>query len=173
MNIISEIKNAIKNYYSNLYLSNDDELKDIEQELVDTAIELSNVYTEPYKGGTKLYVSAEEDYEGLTRLTDYLDPIIKEYDKDAYFDLEEPGIASAVLNLTINEDFSNSDVFYDLEGESQYIHAHLNHSIDRVKYRLLDNVSYTGEQVQRIYHEVKQKLDDMDKIAKEIYNIVG
>ena len=43
-------------------------------------------------------VRAELGYNSFMKLLDVLDPIIQKYDKDAYFDMEEPGISRAYFN---------------------------------------------------------------------------
>lgn len=42
-------------------------------------------------------VRAELDYDGMMNLVDYLNPVVKGYDKESYFDMVEPGIAQAVI----------------------------------------------------------------------------
>lgn len=42
-------------------------------------------------------VGAELDYDAMFTLGDALDPIIRKYDPDAYFDMDEPGLMSAFL----------------------------------------------------------------------------
>lgn len=44
-------------------------------------------------------VRCELSYDGMWRLKEKIDPIVQKYDKDAYFDFEEPGIMSAYLNI--------------------------------------------------------------------------
>lgn len=46
-------------------------------------------------------VRAELGYNGFMKLLDVLDPIIQKFDKDAYFDMEEPGISRAYFNKRI------------------------------------------------------------------------
>lgn len=42
-------------------------------------------------------VRAELSYEGMENLIEYLNPVVKGYDKESYFDMVEPGIAQAVI----------------------------------------------------------------------------
>lgn len=51
----------------------------------------------------KIEVRAELDYEGLDNLMTELNPIIQKYDENSYFDADEPGIASAIINTKINK----------------------------------------------------------------------
>lgn len=44
-------------------------------------------------------VRDELGYEGMQNLADKLDPIVRKYDKRAYFDMDEPGIMSAVIDM--------------------------------------------------------------------------
>lgn len=55
----------------------------------------------------RVEVRAEVSYEGIENLITSIDPVIQEYDKDAYFEPAEPGIAEAyiwnVSNITSSE----------------------------------------------------------------------
>lgn len=55
----------------------------------------------------RVEVRAEVSYEGIENLITSIDPVIQEYDKDAYFEPAEPGIAEAyiwnVYNITSSE----------------------------------------------------------------------
>ena len=44
-------------------------------------------------------VRAEVDYDGLMDLCEALNPIVKKYDKDSYFEPVEPGIIAAWLDI--------------------------------------------------------------------------
>lgn len=46
-------------------------------------------------------VRAELGFDATLDLLNYLDPIIQKFDKDAYFDMEEPGISRAYFNKRI------------------------------------------------------------------------
>ena len=62
---------------------------------------------------TKVEIRAELSYEALNGLIEELNPIVQQYDKEAYFDIEEPGIASAIINNTIKkvtESMSKDDI---------------------------------------------------------------
>ena len=49
------------------------------------------------EGRTRIEVRAELDYNGMWALSDALDPIVQKYDKDAYFEQEQPGIMTAYI----------------------------------------------------------------------------
>ena len=49
------------------------------------------------EGRTRVEVRAELDYSGMWALSDVLDPVVKKYDKEAYFDQEQPGIMVAFI----------------------------------------------------------------------------
>ena len=82
------------------------------------------VYVEPkvipghYDDGTDWHgieVRAEQSYGGMMELAEKLDPIVRKYDKYAYFDMEDSGIMSAAINLdrikeSLNEDGTVSDM---------------------------------------------------------------
>lgn len=46
----------------------------------------------------RIEVRAELDYSGMSNMADILDPIVKEYDPDAYFEQVEPGIMECYLD---------------------------------------------------------------------------
>lgn len=60
----------------------------------------------------RVEVRAELTYNGLTKLTNELDPIVQSFDKDSYFEPVEPGIAEAYIwnlskiNASTDEDTS-------------------------------------------------------------------
>jgi len=56
----------------------------------------------------KVEVRAELDYDDMMDLSTKLDKILRDYDKNAYFDKEEPGIMSAYL-FNVNKDKSLND----------------------------------------------------------------
>lgn len=69
----------------------------------------------------RVEVRAELTYRGLTKLTNELDPIIQSFDKDAYFEPVQPGIAEAYIwniskiNASIEdeEDLPQAEQEYD------------------------------------------------------------
>ena len=63
--------------------------------------------------GTKVQVRAELDYEAFEKLINELNPIVQAYDKNSYFEMEEPGIASAVISNStkkVTESMSKDDI---------------------------------------------------------------
>lgn len=61
------------------------------------------------KSENKVYISAELDYSELYDVAERLNPIIQEYDADAYFDAEEQGLWVAYFhNLDLNEMYDTS-----------------------------------------------------------------
>lgn len=83
--------------------------------------------------GTKVQVRAELDYEAFEKLIDELNPVVQTYDKNSYFDMEEPGIASAILNTKnnkITEGLSVNETIQDLV--SQINKWFENNKIDKV-----------------------------------------
>ena len=50
-------------------------------------------------GRIRAEVRAELSYDGLYDLGDACNPIVQKYDKEAYFDMDQPGIMSAYLDL--------------------------------------------------------------------------
>ena len=83
--------------------------------------------------GTKVQVRAELGYEAFEKLIDELNPVVQAYDKNSYFDMEEPGIASAILNTKnnkITEGLSVNETIQDLV--SQINKWFENNKIDKV-----------------------------------------
>lgn len=63
--------------------------------------------------GTKVQVRAELDYEAFEKLINELNPIVQAYDKNSYFEMEEPGIASAVISNStkkVTESMAKDDI---------------------------------------------------------------
>lgn len=63
--------------------------------------------------GTKVQVRAELDYEAFEKLINELNPIVQAYDKNSYFEMEEPGIASAVISNStkkVTESVTKDDI---------------------------------------------------------------
>lgn len=93
--------------------------------------------------GTKVQVRAELDYEAFEKLIDELNPIVQAYDKNSYFEMEEPGIASAILstkNNKITEGLSVNETIRDLI--SQINKWFENNKIDKVV--LYEETPYYG-----------------------------
>lgn len=93
--------------------------------------------------GTKVQVRAELDYEAFEKLIDELNPIVQAYDKNSYFEMEEPGIASAILstkNNKITEGLSVNETIRDLV--SQINKWFENNKIDKVV--LYEETPYYG-----------------------------
>ena len=55
--------------------------------------------TQADDGRTIVEVRAELSYDGMWELSEALNKVITKYDKEAYFDMEEPGIMTAYLDL--------------------------------------------------------------------------
>ena len=49
-------------------------------------------------GNTYIEVRGELGYSSMTKLADHLDKIVQKYDKDAYFEQDQPGIMSAYFD---------------------------------------------------------------------------
>lgn len=71
--------------------------------------------------GLRVEVRAELSYDGMWSLKEKLDQIIQKYDKDSYFDIDDPGIMSAYL--TIADDTVESADYggaYDIDPHSYF-----------------------------------------------------
>ena len=65
---------------------------------------------------TVVELRAELSYEGMMDLTAACDPIVEKYDNDAYFEMEEPGIAVAYVSNQYIESASYGGA-YDIEDD--------------------------------------------------------
>ena len=61
------------------------------------AKEYSHVDVTPTDEGFKVEVGAEVSYDGMITISQELDKVVSEYDPDAYFDMEDPGLMSAYI----------------------------------------------------------------------------
>lgn len=68
-----------------------------------------------YDEGIKVEVRADISYDGMIELSYELDPIIANYNSDAYFDMEAPGIMTAYLPDT-EEEFEDLYSSVDIEA---------------------------------------------------------
>jgi len=63
-------------------------------------VEVNDVDSEYFEGGQaiKAEVRAELDFDTMFSLLERLNPIVSEYDSDAYFDMDSPGIATSFID---------------------------------------------------------------------------
>lgn len=109
----------------------------------------------------KIEVRAELDYEGLDNLMTELNPIIQKYDENSYFDADEPGIASAIINTKINkitEAVDKEEVQDKVEQEKQ--ETGIKDDIDTE-----DEVKTATKK--EVYQYAKQQGLDLDKLRKQ------
>lgn len=67
----------------------------------ETGLDFAGVRVEEDSDGDfKATVFAEEDYEGLERLCDLLNPVVQRIDEDSYFEPECSGRASAWVRVS-------------------------------------------------------------------------
>lgn len=85
--------------------------------LPDEVDEYSVVEVTEEDGRIKAEVRAELDYDELFELCEALNPIVEKYDADAYFELVEPGIADAYIELSSTPTAVNSSSFINKYGE--------------------------------------------------------
>ena len=55
------------------------------------------VSEDPKTGDIEVQVRAELDYDNLMELADVLNKVVEKYDRNSYFDAEQPGIISAFI----------------------------------------------------------------------------
>lgn len=138
--ITRDLEKAIHDYY----IKERDYTEEDYRELVGDYL---NIKVKPYSNengdwGTYVLVGAELGYSGFERLIDaVLDPFIRKYDKDAYFEMEDPGLASAIVwkkNLVecseskLDEGIM-SDIDIDLKDFNGDVGALLSYNEDRIE----------------------------------------
>ena len=109
----------------------------------------------------KIEVRAELDYEGLDNLMTELNPIIQKYDENSYFDADEPGIASAIINTKLNkitEAVDKEEIQDKVEQEKQ--ETGIKDDIDTE-----DEVKTATKK--EVYQYAKQQGLDLDKLRKQ------
>lgn len=81
----------------------------------DESDQYSYIDVEESLDGVRVEVRSEISYDGMVMLADALDPVIQNYDKDAYFDQVEPGIMESYLKLEFKGEDINSaeEIMYD------------------------------------------------------------
>ena len=91
---LEKIKNEVQSEIEKIYA----DYEDLKEYFVVDAKFKENYYDD----GSDMYaieVRGELDYKSMTQLGDKLDKMVQKYDKYAYFDQEEPGIMTAVIDF--------------------------------------------------------------------------
>ena len=148
-----DVENAVKKYFKND--------KDA----------LEYVYVDSKKdrhGRNVVEVRAELGYNGMVNLADYLDKVVRKYDRYAYFDQETSGIMTAVFESTQKNEALNLDKLTD-EDAKQLI-MHLNDFIkDKAsKYYHIDKIE--GILKKKYKAESAQKNETIDPHSDSIEN---
>ena len=102
-----ELKDALKAYFMKKY--NDEELAEDDMEYVNISI------VNDEDGYIRVNLGAEVDYDTLDEMCDVLNPIVQKYDEDAYFDMEDAGLATAFIRGQTNVEDSK------VKDESQHL----------------------------------------------------
>ena len=71
-----------------------------DKEIKDYINPIFDVSEDPKTGDLEVQVRAELDYDNLVDLSNALNKVVSKYDKDAYFDAEQPGIITAVISYS-------------------------------------------------------------------------
>ena len=90
--IHDDVQDAAIQWFQTSYGDPDLTLNDINEMLVVDIHEADD-------GRTVVEVRAELSYDGMWELAEVLNKIVAKYDKEAYFDMEEPGIMTAYLDM--------------------------------------------------------------------------
>lgn len=99
--LIKEIQDSVYNESSRYLKNRGWDMSDIADYLV--------VEVELVDNRIKAEVRCELNYEELTELTESLDKVISKFDKYAYFEPVEPGIAEAYIDLVTKNDDDNDE----------------------------------------------------------------
>lgn len=73
----------------------------------------------------------------------------------------------------INEDMSNQQLYDIVSSTGQQLARKVNHVLDRLKYRLLDNVSYTGNEARKLSFNIDNKLTQCINLLDDCYSEIG
>lgn len=116
----------------------------------------------------KVEVRAEVDYDGLMTLGQALDPIVKEYDKNAYFEPVTSGIMSAYIRKDQSDDIPDeaavkewTDRFNACQTKDDVIAVYR----DLIKVR--DNNEVTWGTIEAIYDVIDAKMDSLGESLNE------
>ena len=116
----------------------------------------------------KVEVRAEVDYDGLMTLGQALDPIVKEYDKNAYFEPVTSGIMSAYIRKDQSDDVPDeaavkewTDRFNACQTKDDVIAVYR----DLIKVR--DNNEVTFGTIEAIYDVIDAKMDSLGESLNE------
>ena len=71
-----------------------------DKEIKDYINPFFDVSEDPKTGDIEVQVRAELDYDNLVNLSNALNKVVSKYDKDAYFEAEQPGIITAVISYS-------------------------------------------------------------------------
>lgn len=71
-----------------------------DKEIKDYINPFFDVSEDPKTGDLEVQVRAELDYDNLWDLSNELNKVVSKYDKDAYFEAEQPGIITAVISYS-------------------------------------------------------------------------
>lgn len=71
-----------------------------DKEIKDYINPFFDVLEDPKTGDIEVQVRAELDYDNLWDLSNALNKVVSKYDKDAYFEAEQPGIITAVISYS-------------------------------------------------------------------------
>jgi rubrerythrin len=130
--------------------------------------------------GMEVEVRTELDYEGMTALAKELNPIVKKYDKDAYFDQYSSGVMVANIQGTVNEaeddnedgaEIELDDVELEeepIEGEEAKEENHMEKFSAMVRLSLASEHETAAEYTKRAAKCEKHGMEDAAKLFRDI-----
>lgn len=109
--VVSNVADVVKSFFVDQYGMDDDE-----------ADESYSVSMEPAGDGSyRISVNAEFGYDEFAQIAAKLNEALAEVDSEAYFDAEQPGIFSAVVNTKSSSDTEQDPVFNEKNVRSAVV----------------------------------------------------
>lgn len=136
----------------------------------DEAAEYCYVAIKPGQDYWCVEVRAELPYEAMVELSEILDPIVQQYDNDAYFDMVEPGIMEACLmnpsieaSTKITADYNYR---YAFENDRDYLY-YIVGVVGRAVGKLRNGIENLSDK------EVDEGIKLFENISKSLKNYTG
>lgn len=124
--------------------------------------------------GVMVEVRSELSYDSMSELAEALDPIIEKYDKDAYFDQEDPGIMNTFLKIKFKGDITSAEeIDYDERIDANKLYTYefdFNVEVTDDGTDLNDSDAYFPEIYDEDYDFIVE--DDTDYIIENLLSLV-
>lgn len=121
--IVEDIKEGLRKFAENRYSSGYTSIEGEEitrDSLIQDFLDYTNVsVNKDDEGNLRVWVGAEVGYNTLIKISDALDPIIRKYDDDAYFDAEDAGLLVAY----VRKEYLKEDVEQENSLSTKFFNA--------------------------------------------------